>query len=154
MKIYIQKDDDDIVVGKYGCQQDFETIETDDNDVGFPVIEKGKIIEGYSKPYWFFKSGKITENEFFLHIQGLSLNAFKLQWQKTDELISMREKRKLLDIWWDNDEAEFLLALEDYKNLVEEYKQMKNECIALGGQKEKLIEYYVDKLLPRLEKLK
>jgi len=100
-----------------------------------------------------FKNDSISIQDFLLHTQEISLSTFKSHWKKTDELIAMREKRKLLDIWYENDETEFIEKLENYKNLVEEYKVTKNMCIDLAEDKEKLIDYYTKILIPRLEEL-
>lgn len=135
------------------------------SDVGkevFKLIDKGEIefsdfIEDELARFPQLKAfiqNKITTQDFLLHIQEVSLNFFKSEWQKTDELIAMREKRKLLDIWHEDDEINFIDSMNDYKSLVEEYKTIKNECINLSDNKEMLVNYYQSTVISRLNELK
>ena len=95
----------------------------------------------------------ITTEEFLLHIQEITLNCFKRLFTKTDEYIIMREKRQLLEIWTQADEDEFQLKMQEYSNLVNEYKQRKQDCLNLANDKQGLINYYSNILLPRLQEL-
>jgi len=65
----------------------------------------------------------------------------------------MREKRQLLEIWTQADEDEFQLKMQEYSNLVNEYKQRKQDCLNLANDKQGLINYYSNILLPRLQEL-
>lgn len=100
-----------------------------------------------------YQDDLITTEQFLLHIQEITLNCYKNLFAKTDECIAMRSKRQLLGIWTDADEEEFQQKMQEYNELVSEYKQRKQDCINLINNKQGLIDYYNDVLLPRLNEL-
>lgn len=69
------------------------------------------------------------------------------------DYILLRQKRRGLGVWRDEDEFEFQEKMKEYNDLVEEYKNKKKEIMGLMGDEDGLRDYY-DRIMPRLEELK
>ncbi|NMB80803.1 MAG: hypothetical protein GYA14_03190 [Ignavibacteria bacterium] len=131
-----------------------DLIEVEGN-IKYPVYDSNTntIKEGFNETLQKFIKNKITTEQFLLHIQEITLNCYKRLFAKTDEYVVMREKRKLLEIWTELDEAEFQQKMQEYNDLVLEYKQRKQYVLSIASNKEELINYYTNELLQRLNEL-
>ena len=124
-------------------------------NIKYPVFdeESYSIIEGHNEYLTKFRDNKINVEQFLLHIQEITLDCYKKLFAKTDEYVAMREKRRLLDIWTEADEQEFKQKMQEYNELVLEYKQRKQYVLSIADNKEELMNYYANVLLPRIEEL-
>lgn len=132
----------------------FNTTETEICNIEISNEEFEEVFEELTRKNkidYKFQNDLITKDDFLLHIKTEILNYYMYLFKKTDDFVIMKQKRQFLGIWTDNDEQEFQQKMQEYNNLIMEYRKIKEDLLNLTGKNE-LIEYYNNIVLPILKR--
>lgn len=91
----------------------------------YPILENDKIIERYAEEYQDYIEGKISKEEFQKKLyEKLKIKYIEL-FKQSDNIILMKQKHMILNLWNEEKEIEFQIEMEEYKKNVLKYEEIK-----------------------------
>lgn len=96
-------------------------------------INENNLIEKKTKKE-LFEEDLIKIEEFKEYLKEILNNYYRKIFLKTDEIYIIREKRKILNMWDEKNENDFISKLKDYEKKYKEYLKIKKE---IEDEKEK-----------------
>lgn len=124
----------------------FDKLDNNELNIAGDFINMNQPVNQYLKDV-------ITKDQFLKHIQDLAFSVFKKKLANTKELESDKEAKEILKIWEKQDEDDYQKKLKENSNLQLEFGKTMDEISAIKD-KQKLIDYYKNVLLPRLQEVK